>query len=246
MQGRKRATVAVMAAGLMLWGAAALWAQAGAEAETATAEAVVTVVPSAAPVAVTTDSKIGVVDIIDVMNRSERIKDAASDLQAEQEKLKGDASAKAERLKELYLQRDGFKKGSEEWTKLDDESLQMEMEIRAWVAVEQAKVERKHMKIMLDMFRQIQSVVGRVAKEKGLEQVYTRSFLNPPQIEVAESTSLEDMKTRIVGQRVLYPADVTDVTEDVLKILNDEYDAAKAEAGGGEKPVSPVKVTPKG
>lgn len=175
------------------------------------------------------------VDIVEVMNGYERTKDAGADLQMEQTKLKGDSEAKVKRLDEIRLQRDGFNKGSEEWKKLDEQALQLEMEIRTWVTVGQAKIERKHMEVMLDMFRQIQVVVGRVAKEKGLEVVYTRSFLDPPQIDVGEASGLEDLKARIVGQRVLFPTTFTNITTDVLKVLNDEYAAAKKKAGG-EKP----------
>ena len=85
-------------------------------------------------------------------------------------------------------------------------------------------------------FRQIRAVVGRVAKEKALDLVYTRSFLDPPQINVAEATGLDDLKARIVGQRVLYPAEFTDITKDVLKILNDDYAAAKKKAGDEKAP----------
>jgi len=180
--------------------------------------------------------KAGMVDIVEVMNGYERTKDAGADLQMEQNKLKGDSEAKVKRLDDVRLQRDGFKKGTEEWKKLDDQALQLEMEIRTWVTVEQAKLERKHMDVMLDMFRQIQAVVGRVAKEKALDLVYTRSFLDPPQIDVAEATGLDDLKARIVGQRVLYPVEFTDITKDVLKILNDDYAAAKKKAGDEKAP----------
>jgi Skp family chaperone for outer membrane proteins len=200
----------------------------------------------AGPSSARAELKVGAVDIIEVMNGYERTKDASADLQVEQNRLKTDAEVKKKRLDELWLKRDAFNKGSDEYKKLDDDALQVEMEVRTWLAVEQAKIERKHMEVMLEMYGQIQKTVARVAKDKAVDVVFTKSFLEPPQIDTSAATGLEDLKTRIVGQRVLYPASATDLTKDVIKTLNEDYAAAKKKAPGGpaklpaEKPVGGI------
>jgi len=177
--------------------------------------------------------KVGVVDLVKVTNSYERTKDASADLQVEQANLKAETEPKVKEIENLRLKRDGFNRGTEEWEKLNDQIIQKQLELRNWVALQRFRIERRHRDVLLDMYHSITSVVSRVAKEKGLDMVFTQAFLEPPQIDVEESVGLEDLKKRIIGQRVLYPTDATDLTEDVLKILNAEY---KAKGGAGDKP----------
>ncbi len=195
---------------------------------------VVAVVVLAGPAAVRADLKVGVVDLVNVTNNYGRTQDASADLQVEQANLKAETEPKVTALEELRLQRDGFNKGTEEWKKLDEQVLKKQVELRNWIAMERIKIERRHRDVLLDMYREIADVVERVAKQKGLDLVFTKAFLEPPQIDVDESTGLEDLKKRIIGQRVLYPTDTVDLTEEVLKILNTEY-KSKGKAAG-EKP----------
>jgi len=178
--------------------------------------------------------KVGVVDLVEVTNNYERTKDASADLQVEQENLKAETEPKVKEIEELRLKRDGFNKGTEEWEELDDQILKKQLELRNWVALKRFKIERRHRDVLLDMYRHINHIVSRVAKKKGLDLVFTQAFLAPPQIDVEESKSLEDLKKRIIGQRILYPTDATDLTEDVLKILNAEYKAKDKSSGPAE------------
>ncbi|HUU32381.1 MAG TPA: OmpH family outer membrane protein [Phycisphaerae bacterium] len=180
------------------------------------------------------EMKIGSVDIVEVMNNYERTKDANADLQVEEANLKAAAEPRVREVSEFRLRRDGFNKGSEEWRRLDDEAIQKEMEVRTWLAVEQAKIERRHQEILLDMYREIEKVAGRVAQAKGVDLVFTKAFLSPPQIDLEDSQGLEDLKNRIVSQRLLYPSAVADLTPEVLKRLNEGYQAAKKPAPAAE------------
>ena len=179
--------------------------------------------------------KVGVVDLVEVTNNYERTKDASADLQVEQANLKAETEPKVKEIEELRLKRDGFNKGTEEWEQLNDQNLKKQLELRNWVALQRFRIERRHRDVLLDMYRHITDVVDRVAKKEGLDLVFTQAFLEPPQIDVEESTGLEDLKKRIIGQRVLYPTAAKDLTEDVLKILNAEY-KTKGKAGGEDKP----------
>jgi len=171
--------------------------------------------------------KVGVVDIVKVMNNYERTKDASADLQVEQAKLKATSEPRIQKIDELRNQRDGFNKGTDEWKRLDEEAVKAEIQLRTELAFEQAKIEGRHQDILLDMYREIRDAVAALAKAKGLDLVFTKAFLDPPQIALEEARGLEDLKARIVGQRLIFPADSTDVTDEVTKKLNDQYKAAK-------------------
>jgi Skp family chaperone for outer membrane proteins len=187
--------------------------------------------------------KLGVVDIVEVTNNYDRTKDASADLQVEQANLKAAAEPKGKALEDLRLKRDGFNRGTDEYKKLDDQLLKTEVEYRNWLMLETVKIERRHRDVLLDMYRQIVAVATRLAKEKTLDVVFTKAFLSPPQIDVNVAAGLDDLKNRIMGQRILYPPTVTDLTQDVLKALNAEYKSSKKSAGETKPETKPA---PKG
>ncbi|MCX5671021.1 MAG: OmpH family outer membrane protein [Planctomycetota bacterium] len=175
--------------------------------------------------------KLGVVDIVEVTNNYDRTKDASADLQVEQANLKAAAEPKAKALEDMRIKRDGFNRGTEEYKKLDDQLLKTEVEFRNWLGLEQIKIERRHRDVLLDMYNEIVKVATRLGREKSLDMVFTKAFLSPPQIDVTVATGLDDLKNRIMGQRVLFPSSVADLTQDVLKTLNAEYKSSKKSAG---------------
>ncbi len=176
--------------------------------------------------------KVGVVDLVEVTNNYERTKDASADLQVEQANLQAETDPKIKEIEELRLKRDGFNRGTEEWENLNDQILQKQLELRNWVAMQRFRIERRHRDVLLDMYHNITKIVSQVAKKQDIDLVFTEAFLEPAQIDVEASEGLEDLKKRIIGQRVLYPTDATDLTEQVLKILNAQYKAT----GGSDKP----------
>jgi Skp family chaperone for outer membrane proteins len=189
--------------------------------------------------------KVGQVDIVTLVDNYERTKDAEADAKVEEANMKAAAEPKIKKVEEIRLQRDGFNKDSEEWRRLDDKAFEAEIELRTWLAVEQAKMVRKRRDTLLDIYRDIQKVVSRVAKEKGLDLVFAKAFLTPGQIDVEQVRNLADLKQHIVATALLFPGNVTDVTDEVLKILNDAYKASKKPAEGGTPKAAPDE-TPKG
>ena len=107
--------------------------------------------------------KVGQVDIVTLVDNYERTKDAEADAKVEEANMKAAAEPKIKKIEEVRLQRDGFNKDSEEWQRLDDKAFEAEIELRTWLAVEQAKMVRKRRDTLLDIYRDIQKVVSRVA-----------------------------------------------------------------------------------
>ncbi len=179
--------------------------------------------------------KVGVVDIVAVTNGYDRTKDANTDIQVEQANFKVAADPKVKALEDLRLKRDGFNKGTKEWQQLDDQVLTTRAELNTWMQIERIKIERRHQEVLLDMYRQMTGAVERISKQNKIDLVFTKAFLEPPQIDVDQAVGLQDLQKRIVGQRVLFPTAVVDITQDVLKILNDEYKAKKKASTGKPK-----------
>jgi len=180
--------------------------------------------------------KVGQVDVVMVVDKYERTKDAETDAKLADADLKTTAEPKIRKVEELRLQRDGFNKDSEEWKRLDEKALEAEVGLRTWLAVERVRLMRKQRDVLLDIYREIQKAVGRAAKEKGLDLVLAKAFLAPGQIDVNEVQNLQDLKRHIVSTALLYPGEVVDITQDVLGALNADYKASKEAAGGAAAP----------
>jgi len=182
------------------------------------------------PASAWAELKIGIVDTVYVVNEYNRTKDANEDLKTEMDALRAAAEPKFNRVKELQLRRDAFNRNSEEWKKANEDFVKAQVDYQAWFLPEQAKIEWKHRDVLLDMYRQISIEAAKLAKEKGLDLVFTKAFLSPPQIDVNDAQGLDDLKQRIINQRILFPTLITDLTKDVLDALNAAYKPKKAPA----------------
>jgi Skp family chaperone for outer membrane proteins len=171
--------------------------------------------------------KAGIVDTVLVVNEYARTKDANDDLKIEMDTLRAAAEPKFKRVQDLQVRRDGFNRTSDDWKKANEELVKAQVDYQAWFLPEQAKIEWKHRDVLLDMYRQIGIEAAKIAKAKGLDIVFTKAFLSPPQIDVAEAQGLDDLKQRIINQRILFPTNITDLTQDVLTALNAEYKPKK-------------------
>jgi Skp family chaperone for outer membrane proteins len=176
--------------------------------------------------------QVGVVDIIQVMNRYARTEDANSELKLDLARLESTTKPKYDKIEELRNQRDGFNKGTEEWERLDEQAMKAEIELRTEMAYEQARIEKRHIETLHDLYRDIKGAVAWVARREKIDLVFTRAWLEPPRIDMEEARGLEDLKGRIVGQRLIYPGEPTDVTKAVIEKLNRDYDSAKPRGEG--------------
>ena len=174
--------------------------------------------------------KAGIVDTVFVVNEYARTKDANDDLKVEMDTLRAAAEPKFKRVQELQIRRDGFNRTSDDWKKANEELVKAQVDYQAWFLPEQAKIEWKHRDVLLDMYRQIGIEAAKIAKTKGLDIVFTKAFLSPPQIDVTEAQGLDDLKQRIINQRILFPTNIQDLTKEVLDGLNAEYKPKKAPA----------------
>jgi Skp family chaperone for outer membrane proteins len=199
---------------------------------------VAVVIVAGTPASAWAEFKAGVVDTVFVVNEYARTKDANDDLKTEMDILRATAEPKAKKVTELQLRRDGFNRSSEEWKTANEVFVKAQVDYQAWFLPEQAKIEWKHRDVLLDMYRQLSVVAAKIAKDKGLDMVFTKAFLMPPQIDITEAQGLDDLKQRIINQRILYPTNIADLTQEVLTALNAEYKP--------RKPVETKAPAPKG
>jgi Skp family chaperone for outer membrane proteins len=168
---------------------------------------------------------VGVVDIVEVTAKYTRVDVANQDLQADLTDLQKRNEKEANNVAILMKARDYFKTGDPKWKAANEDYMKGVVAYQGWAAVERAKIEVKHRDVLLEIYGDIAAAVVQIASEKKCDIVFTKAFLAPPQIDVQQAQGLEDLKARILNQRVLYPppAAMSDLTDGVIMALNSKY-----------------------
>jgi Skp family chaperone for outer membrane proteins len=168
---------------------------------------------------------IGVVDIVEVTAKYMRVDVANKDLQDDLTDLQKRNEKQADNVKTLEKARDYFKSDDPKWKVANEDLMKGIVAYQGWAAVERAKIEVKHRDVLLNIYGEIATAVIQAAKDGKCDIVFTKAFLAPPQIDVNTAQGLEDLKTRILNQRVLYPPTGTmmDLTSTVIQSLNSKY-----------------------
>jgi Skp family chaperone for outer membrane proteins len=169
--------------------------------------------------------KIGVVDIVEVTAQYKRLLVANIDLNNDAKGLDEKNKSEIAKVKGYQDARDAFGAGTDNWKKANEEFMKNFVQYQGWLALERAKVEVKHRDVLLEIYNQIVAAVTQAASDQKCDIVFTKAFLSPPQIDVATAQGLEDLKSRILNQRILYPppAAMTDLTKTVYDALNATY-----------------------
>jgi Skp family chaperone for outer membrane proteins len=179
--------------------------------------------------------KVGQVNIVSLVDEYERTKDAEADAKVEEANLKAAAEPKIKQIEDLRLQRDQFNQGSDEWKRLDERAMEAELQLRTSLAIDRARLLSRQRNVLIDIFRDIQNTIARVAKREGLDFVFAKAFIEPGQVDIEEIRTLGDLKRRIVATAMLYPSDVKDITQEVMQILNEDYKESKRTGGAVPK-----------
>jgi Skp family chaperone for outer membrane proteins len=191
------------------------------------------------------EPKVGVVDVMAIMDSYLFAKDARDAMRAELDALKKEYDPRFTKIADMKLKRDGFVKTTKEWKDRDELILSEESQVESGLAIARYKIDRKNREILLEIYRQVTLVVGRLAKEQKLDMVFTTGFLVPTETgDAGDVPSLDDLKRRIQAQSLVYPTPTADLTMDAIKILNDEYKASKGSATVPPVPTTPGRVLP--
>jgi Skp family chaperone for outer membrane proteins len=112
-----------------------------------------------------------------------------------------------------------FDPTSEDFAKREAEMQRAETEYEVWSSVEEKRLKAEHKRWLMQIYRNTQAVVGQVAEERGIDLVLTYDQLAD---DAPDSLAL---RQQILLQKVIYHSARVDVTDEVLRRLNDAYKA---------------------
>lgn len=129
---------------------------------------------------------------------------------------------------------EAFDPASKDYTERREELLRQQIEFQVWLEFEEQRLKAEHMSWLLQIYQTVGQVVERAASRRGIDLVLTYDEIST---DVADSFAL---RQQFLLKKVLYFSHRLDLTEQVLKELNEQYAAKGGAASLGSAPPLPV------
>jgi len=162
-------------------------------------------------------AKVAVVDIVHVFNEYRRAKDLTKEMEAFRDKMKAEGEKRAAECKALQERIKALADGADEAEKLKAELQEKGIALETWMKAKQAEALGKHKRLTEEMYKEIVSATGRIARRRGFLVV-----LNA-QHKLAETSNTQALLKQIRSRTVLYADQRVHLCKDVLKELNEAY-----------------------
>lgn len=159
-------------------------------------------------------SKIGIVNMSEVFEKSQRNEDYVQELESERQDI---ISRLDELQNEIETARSGLqtlKQGSEDRMERVKQLMEKEAKLKAQKEFYKQKLELKNQKWTEDLYEDVLGVVNEVASEKDLELVLEDSPVSLP------AANSNELMLSIRTNKVLYSEGCVNITQDVIERLN--------------------------
>ncbi|MFP4052794.1 MAG: OmpH family outer membrane protein [Phycisphaerae bacterium] len=162
-------------------------------------------------------TKVAVCNVFTVFQNYQKAKDSLSRLEEKKKTIEAEV---AERMKKAQSISDSLKsglikKGTKTYEEQLSQMLRIQLEAEAWQKLQTQLAMRQHSRLTDEMDKEIHAVVSRVAADLDIEVVMTP--------DATADTDEADILQKINRRTLLYWSDNVDITDEVLKRLNDAY-----------------------
>lgn len=161
-------------------------------------------------------ARIGVVDVTAILENSQKHKDWQQKMKAQEEQIRSEFQTRKSELDKLKANIDTRKPGSPDYAKFMEEYAQKKALLEAKNGLYEDQITAQMQQWTESLYQDFLKVVAKVAEQKGLDMVLAREGLDLP------APSLRDFMLTVKTNKVLYTRSELDITEDVLKALDNE------------------------
>jgi len=166
-------------------------------------------------------------DLLDqIEEENQRLTIAVEQPQREVDDLKRQIAAKRADIKELELSED-------ERIRLQAEIVELEAIAKVRFEMHKALIDREQGRILAEAYKEIVETVHRMAQQQGYDMVIIDDHVRVDEADklVEAEMPISEVNRRIIARPMLYASPMIDITEDVARVMNNEYRAA-VRAGG--------------
>lgn len=159
-------------------------------------------------------AKIGVVNVTDVLENSQKHKDWQTKMQKERAQMEGEFEKLKAELEAMQANLKILSPSSADYLKTQSDLLEKKAVMQAKDDFYRTKVEAEMQQWTESLYQKMLTVVEQVAKQKGLDMVISDESLDLP------APSLRDFMLTIKTKKMLYHNPNYDITTAVLEALN--------------------------
>jgi Skp family chaperone for outer membrane proteins len=187
--------------------------------------------PLAAPVALLllaapalAQSKVAVVNPTKILNGLAETKNINNALSTEQGAFTAEGQKKQQAIKDLEAQRDQVKPESPQYVKLTQDLNNERAKLQVWAQTSMQDRQRRFIQTAKELNEKISAAIAEVAQKKGFDLVMAdqRPEVPPDQLEKMQA---QQILAVMFGRNIMYAADSTDITQEVIATLDAKYKA---------------------
>jgi Skp family chaperone for outer membrane proteins len=174
-----------------------------------------------------TDTQVAVVNLVILLNEFDRTKVLNEQIKEQQSKHEQE---KLKRARDLDAEKKAWKDYqpySDPWKQQRDKCRKMEFELRAWDYTEKELRTEEHFEEVTRTYGLVTEKIKTIAQREGYELVMTQEHFEPTVREIPA------LLQQIVNRKVVYAHPSIDLTQRVLRELNDDFERA-----GGAKSIN--------
>ena len=163
-------------------------------------------------------TRVGVCDVVTIFNKSLRAAALNKQFETLHVDLKAEREVKAKKIDAAQLSlADEVKPGTDDYEKKLAGIREMMIKLKVWEEVQNGEIKRKRYVLTRQLHTEIVAAIAVEAKMRGMEIVLHQPLASEP------DASLRDMLDRVRSPQVLYAAKSMDLTDAVLKMVNDRF-----------------------
>ncbi len=168
---------------------------------------------------------VAVVDVGRLFNECQQTKDIDEMLQQIQADVRGKATKKQEAFDQAKSVLNEYNPNSAEARAQAHKAARLRVDLEAFGTMVQQDIARERKNWTIDTYTKIEQAIDEIAKARGATIVLS---YHPAELQGNDTAAI---RREIILREVLYRADQTDLTNDVLTLLNKRYAAAGGRSG---------------
>ena len=168
-------------------------------------------------------AKVGTVNPAKVFNEMQETKDLKQAMDGQRQQIENEAKQRNDQVQEARKRRALFEDGSPEFQKANAELIQAAVQNQAWQELVKADLARQQKSQMVRLFGKIEQAANEIAKERKLNLVVVEQRIDMPKGEVLDQMNPDQVRALINQRNVLYSDGSLDITDAVLKRVDENY-----------------------
>jgi len=162
-----------------------------------------------------------------IFNDMQETKDLKQKITAQSQNLQNQQKGYEQDLQDSQKRRDLFKPESEDYAKANNELLQKAINYRAWQEITKNNLATEQKTQMVRLFAKIEAATKEVAEAQQIDLVIVEQRGDMPDANVLGQLNADQVRALINQRNVMYSNNKLDITDAVLKKVDENYKAGK-------------------